>query len=95
MVAVRKIRCVVVVVPAEVDGMIHHDTPEASQPRFRPSDLLPWSDPYIRSLVEQLQEEVRSEAAEARATRTRIEELPTSDRWDAFEVESVEGLLLD
>ncbi len=90
MVAVRKIRCVVVVAPAEVDGMITHDTPEASRPRFRPSDLLPWSDPYIRSLVEQLQDEVRAEAQ-----ASRIEELPTSDRWDEFEVESVDGLLLD
>ncbi len=93
MVAVRKIRCVVVVAPAEVDGMLPHDMPQASPRRFRPSDLLPWSDPYIRSLVEQLQEEVRTEVAEARASR--IEELPTSDRWSEFQVKPVDGLPLD
>ncbi|MEN0109593.1 MAG: hypothetical protein AAF805_02605 [Planctomycetota bacterium] len=61
MVTTQKIRCVVVVASPENDRM-----PQPSQPRFRPSDLLPWADPHIRSLVEQLQAEVREEAATAR-----------------------------
>ncbi|MEO1495880.1 MAG: hypothetical protein AAFV43_01895 [Planctomycetota bacterium] len=35
--------------------------PTRLERRFRPSDLLPWADPHIRSLVEQLQDEVRQE----------------------------------
>jgi hypothetical protein len=61
MVAARKIRCVIVIADAETLGM-----PQRTQPRFRPSDLLPWADPHIRSLVEQLQQEVREEAAQRR-----------------------------
>ncbi|QDV76331.1 hypothetical protein [Botrimarina mediterranea] len=61
MVAARKIRCVVVLADAETLGM-----PQRTQPRFRPSDLLPWADPHIRSLVEQLQQEVREEEAQRR-----------------------------
>lgn len=56
MVAARKIRCVMISVPAEGDRMSNH-----TEPRFRPSDLLPWADPHIRSMVEQLQKEVREE----------------------------------
>lgn len=62
MVSARKIRCVVVVAGSENDGM-----PSPPQPRFRPSDLLPWADPHIRSLVEQLQQEVREEQIALRA----------------------------
>lgn len=58
MVTASKIRCVVVVAPAETEGM-----PTRAEARFRPSDLLPWADPHIRSLVEQLQDEVRQEQA--------------------------------
>ncbi len=61
MVAARKIRCVVVLADAETHGM-----PQRTQPRFRPSDLLPWADPHIRSLVEGLQQEVREEEAQRR-----------------------------
>jgi hypothetical protein len=63
MVAARKIRCVIVLADAETVGM-----PQRTQPRFRPSDLLPWADPHIRSLVEQLQQEVREEEAQRRMT---------------------------
>ncbi|TWT46918.1 hypothetical protein [Botrimarina hoheduenensis] len=56
MVTASKIRCVVMVASAELEGM-----PERSTTRFRPSDLLPWADPHIRSLIEQLQDEVRQE----------------------------------
>ena len=56
-------------------------TQRVTQPRFRPSDLLPWADPHIRSLVEQLQEEVREEASQRQglADRTRrIDPAPES-----------------
>ena len=56
MVSAPKIRCVVMLAPSENDVMTSRYTP-----RFRPSDLLPWADPHIRSLVEQLQDEVREE----------------------------------
>ncbi|MEO0530375.1 MAG: hypothetical protein AAF266_07320 [Planctomycetota bacterium] len=56
MVTTQEFRCVVVLAEAETDSMAR-----PTQPRFRPSDLLPWADPHIRSLVEQLQDEVRSE----------------------------------
>lgn len=64
MVTARKIRCVVVLAESDTLRM-----QSPSQPRFRPSDLLPWADPHIRSLVEQLQREVREEEAERRAAR--------------------------
>jgi hypothetical protein len=65
MVAARQIRCVMIETSAETVDM-----PRFTQPRFRPSDLLPWSDPYIRSLVEQLQQEVREENARRVAERS-------------------------
>lgn len=63
MVIARKIRCVVVVAEAENDVMT-----QRHQPRFRPSDLLPWADPHIRSLIEGLQDEVREEESNRRRT---------------------------
>lgn len=84
MVNASKIRCVVIVATPEEVGMNernpfqHNDsqrpsyrmgTSYQSKPRFRPSDLLPWADPHIRSLVEQLQEEVRQESANNRSNR--------------------------
>ena len=79
MLATRKIRCVMIVASAENDGM-----PRPSQPRFRPSDLLPWADPHIRGLVEQLQEEVRHEAASGAAKNRLAERWPDADEtvWD-------------
>ncbi len=84
MVNASKIRCVVVVATPEEIGM-NERTPNPvdkvqrysyrmgtsyqSKPRFRPSDLLPWADPHIRSLVEQLQAEVRQETANGRSTK--------------------------
>lgn len=68
MVTARKIHCFVVVADAENDGM-----PQPTQPRFRPSDLLPWADPHIRSLVEQLQSEVREEESVRRAELAEFE----------------------
>lgn len=65
MVTARKIRCVVVLAESDAHGMNR-----PTQPRFRPSDLLPWADPHIRSLVEQLQDEVREEEANRRSAAT-------------------------
>lgn len=49
----KKIYCTIVRVPT---------MPERVADRLaRPSDLLPWADPYIARLVENLQQEVRSE----------------------------------
>ena len=49
----KKIYCTIVRVPS---------IPERVTDRLaRPSDLLPWADPYIARLVENLQQEVRSE----------------------------------
>ena len=74
-----KVRCIVVVAPS----------PEAaaprSEPRFRPSDLLPWADPHIRSLVEQLQDQVRQEKREQRAAAR-----PTSSQLEAWVAEETE-----
>ncbi|MEQ8847248.1 hypothetical protein [Botrimarina sp.] len=74
MVTARKIRCLVVVAETDSDGQVHY----TQQPRFRPSDLLPWADPHIRSLVEQLQDEVRDEQAARRQTRPSSSDL---ERW--------------
>lgn len=58
----RRIRAVVVSVPVNTDWLnqdrMSQGTEEAS-PRFKPSDLVPWSDPYIAGLVRNLQSEVR------------------------------------
>jgi hypothetical protein len=56
MVAPRQIRCMVVEVDAEEGRMSG-----LSASRIRPSDLLPWADPYIAGLVRKMQEEVRQE----------------------------------
>lgn len=69
--APRRIRTVVVSVPVDQDWLAgesetstaEFDLPaHFSRPRFRPSDLVPWSDPYIAGLVRKLQDEVRNEA---------------------------------
>ncbi len=49
----KKIFCTVVRVPALEERTSHRTG--------RPSDLLPWADPYIARLVQNLQEEVRHE----------------------------------
>lgn len=86
MVTARKIRCVVVLAEPETTRM-----PNRTQPRFRPSDLLPWADPHIRSLVEQLQQEVREEEALRRnaAPPTLADEL--DDFTPDFDLASVGG----
>ena len=90
MIASPKIRCVVVLADAETLGM-----PQRTQPRFRPSDLLPWADPHIRSLVQQLQQEVREEeAARREATRpasSAADEALTLDDELAFDLLTTRG----
>ena len=56
----KKVFCTVVRVP------VSEETPHG---RFanRPSDLLPWADPYIARLVQKLQNEVRLERMQARS----------------------------
>ncbi|TWT88641.1 hypothetical protein Mal64_21280 [Pseudobythopirellula maris] len=75
MVAARKVKCLVVTLPvadgsAEVVAHAGASGQVETATRVRPSDLLPWADPYIRGLVSKLQDEVREEhAAEAKAAR--------------------------
>ncbi len=64
------IRCTVV--SMSIDSESSHAN---SQPRFRPSDLLPWADPYIASLVHKLQNEVREERRDSRL-RQRVNAQP-------------------
>ena len=61
---IRKVRRLVRVVARESDLLEGLSGPLSGN-RFagRPSDLLPWADPYIARLVRNLQEEVRQEMA--------------------------------
>jgi hypothetical protein len=65
MVAARKVRKIVCVLVQESDPLESSSSlaGQVSGRRFtgRPSDLLPWADPYIARLVRNLQEEVRQE----------------------------------
>ncbi|MEM1304474.1 MAG: hypothetical protein AAGG46_06240 [Planctomycetota bacterium] len=73
MVAPTKIRCAVVAITADNNGMTDDASNTNLTPRFRPSDLVPWADPYIAGLVRKLQAEVRSE----RKPVNRVAELST------------------
>lgn len=57
----RKVVCTIVRVP-EFD--------RTTQRLNRPSDLLPWADPYIARLVQNLQQEVRHERLTSRSSWT-------------------------
>ncbi|TWT37068.1 hypothetical protein KOR34_20150 [Posidoniimonas corsicana] len=82
MVAEKTIRCAVVCVDAEMTGM---NVPDQS--RFRPSDLVPWADPYIASLVRKLQREVREEReAISSANEAAPCDLPLG-RWEPLDWE--------
>lgn len=69
----RKIFCTVVRVPAADDSCMRASNPRFDNEPFsnqafsRPSDLLPWADPYIARLVTKLQDEVRDERTQARS----------------------------
>lgn len=52
----RRVLCTIVRVPAVLPN-VRRDA--LLTPSRRPSELLPWADPYIASLVSQLQQEVR------------------------------------
>ena len=69
--------------------------------RFRPSDLLPWSDPYIASLVHKLQDEVRqsrrSSASQPSATQSRFSneaEMPWNEPFE-YESDTDAGFSID
>ena len=64
----KKVFCTVVKVPSTDERSIGPDK------RFstRPSDLLPWADPYIARLVRRLQAEVRSDRQTLRADLERL-----------------------
>jgi len=63
----KKIFCTVVVVDGADDSIMRINNQRldasTSTSRFnnRPSELLPWADPYISALVTKLQKEVRDE----------------------------------
>jgi hypothetical protein len=48
-----KFRCYVIAIPAPEDS--------TRDLRPKPSELVPWADPYIASLVRKLQDEVRAD----------------------------------
>ncbi len=61
---VRKVVCCVVRLPEHPESPRCHSRTEEASPRLsstRPSDLLPWADPYIAQLVRNLQNEIRQE----------------------------------
>jgi len=64
----RKVFCTVVRVPVADDSIMRANTQPFSTDRFstRPSDLLPWADPYIARIVSKLQDEVRDERSQSR-----------------------------
>jgi hypothetical protein len=71
----RKVFCIIVRVPAEGDLV--------SSRLRRPSDLLPWADPYIARLVQNLQEEVRFERSTSPLRSDLDPPCPTSEPdWD-------------
>lgn len=88
MIAARTIRCKVFAIGVPNNDEVPNTDPpnnvtevadaasfqkETSAPRFRPSDLVPWADPYIAGLVRRLQSDVRKEVAAAeRPVRSRF-----------------------
>ncbi len=70
----RKIRTVVVEVSTNNDWLDRG----RSRVRFKPSDLVPWSDPYIAGLVRKLQDEVR----ESQSRITAEAELPWNEPFE-------------
>lgn len=76
MVAEKTIHCAVIALPAESTRM-----PQREPSRFRPSDLVPWADPYIASLVRGLQREVREEREERFLAEIEALESELSDPW--------------
>ncbi len=79
----KKVFCTVVRIPAVEDRTL------SSSNRFssRPSDLLPWADPYIARLVYRLQDEIRSERQVASGILSELDPpSPSTDTdWDGPE----------
>lgn len=90
----RVLRCKVIAIDAqgniESSGPMSparlHDADPRNQPR--PSELLPWADPYIAGLVKKLQGEVRREvnagegATDPASARRRAPAADLEWRWD-------------
>lgn len=90
----RRIRTVVISVPAENDWLNNRlaGGSMASGPRFKPSELLPWSDPYIAGLVRKLQDEVR----ESTDRVTCEAEMPWNEPFEyEFETDDPNGFSID
>ena len=62
----KKVFCTVRRVPVADDSTMN----TANRFSSRPSELLPWADPYIARLVTNLQNEVRNQRNPARSDRT-------------------------
>jgi hypothetical protein len=62
----RRVVCTIVRVPADSPAET-----SAADRGLRPSELLPWADPYIAGLVTQLQDEVRREQRRAVLAKAR------------------------
>lgn len=95
--APRRIRTMIVSVPVEAVGELAANgsrTTSARCPRFRPSDLLPWSDPYIASLVTKLQAEVREAHAAARGRLAGEAEMPWNEPFE-YDSEDDRGFSID
>lgn len=83
----RRIRTVVIEVPVDNDWLTQDGAAHgsAARPRFKPSDLVPWSDPYIAGLVRKLQTEVRDETqqdAREGSTLTAEAEMPWNEPFE-------------
>lgn len=67
----RRVVCTIVRVPADLNAETRASEPRAAARGLRPSELLPWADPYIAGLVTQLQDEVRREQRRAALAKAR------------------------
>lgn len=79
MLAPSRIRCRVIAVP--VSGEI-----ASWRGAARPSELVPWADPYIAGLIHRLQEDVRRQRASTRVSPDESAELQLT----AFELEPLD-----
>ncbi len=105
MITARTIRCKVITVEADprCDAINSPKNERAdATPRYRPSDMLPWADPYIAGLVKKLQADVRQEVAQTnRKASTRFGapvadlEWPWEDTGADFEPVTVDAPTTD
>jgi hypothetical protein len=93
--APRRIRTVVVAVPVDNDWLSNDRVAAgsvATRPRFKPSELLPWSDPYIAGLVRKLQDDVRASNGRQSAEA----EMPWNEPFEyEFEADDHAGFSID